>query len=105
MYIGGVVDNLPPPSGVEEMEQKEIKDRLNLKVDSQEAAGMSLVPSEVESFLMREFGEWTADAHWRPSPWQDAEADEGDTFFVVVHRTSHSGTMKKLHVKLTRRNR
>ena len=76
----------------------------------------------IQSFLMREFGEWTADAHclepralgsgelphegvWRPSPWQDAEADEGDTFFVVVHRTSRSGTMKKLHVKLTRRNR
>ena len=43
--------------------------------------------------------------HWCPSPWQGAEADEGDTFFVVVHRTSQSGAMKKLHVKLTRRNR
>ena len=41
-----------------------------------------------------------------PSPWQGAEADEGEnTFFVVVHQTSRSGAMKKLHVKLTRRNR
>ena len=60
VYIGDVVDNLPPPSGyvpffnqkecdrVEEKEQKETKGHLNLKVDSQEAAGKSLVPSEVE---------------------------------------------------------
>ena len=60
----------------------------------------------IQSFLMREFGEWTADAHWCPSPWQGAEAAEGEnTFFVVIHRTSRSGAMKKLHVKLTRRNR
>ena len=34
VYIGGVVDNLPPPSGVEEMEQKEIKDRLKLRLST-----------------------------------------------------------------------
>ena len=55
VYIGGVADNLPPPSGVEEKEVKEIIDCLKLQIDRQEAEGKSLVSSEVESFLMRQF--------------------------------------------------
>ena len=104
VYIGGVADNLPPPSGVEEKEVKEIIDCLKLQIDRQEAEGKSLVSSEVESFLMRQFAQWMADAHWCPSPWQDAEAGDG-TFFVVIHRSRASSSVRRLHVKMTRRNR
>ena len=48
MYLSLIRKSVTGCDRVEEKEQKEIKGRLNLKVDSQEAAGKSLVPSEVE---------------------------------------------------------
>ena len=55
---------------------------------------------------MREHGgEWTAEAHWRPYlTWHYAGTDEG-TFYLVIRRTSRSGTVRRLLIKLTRRNR
>ena len=48
MYLSLIRKSVTECDRVEEKEQKETKGRLNLKVDSQEAAGKSLVPSEVE---------------------------------------------------------
>lgn len=63
----------------------------------------SLVPSEVESLIMRRFAKWTAEAQWCPSPWQQ-DADAGDkTLFVVIFRSRASSTARRLHVKMTRR--
>ena len=48
MYLSLIRKSVTGCDRVEEKEQKEIKGRLNLKVDSQEADGKSLVPFEVE---------------------------------------------------------